>query len=393
MDAREAEPFGAAAGPAPALVPVEDGAAAEGTHATADEAPASDQPEGAKTNAHVVRWAAIGVGGAAVVALLALGVPRLVAKLTLPDCNDADAQRIVGETLEDKKIKPHPFSKVRAVSATRTERVCAARMEYSGGQIDLLYRIDWNGWTPQVKITEMAAQAVIEPEHLDEVRKAADEFVSLASASPVNGHPPRQSEPTVRRLLDTVFDLAKVEGAALAPSEVAKALDWSRAGDRIGTVYILAGTSVGDVTRLANNPTAQQRTHRNVADFAPEFARYLDFEVKLGAIMMEAELKRAADASDEERVEAKRITDDVRATLAQTLAGDLTTLAYEGVSDEWRRQRLATMMQVAPKAAKFLNPEQARALRQHAMTVVSYVKEKSLQDGIKAFGDAVAPPQ
>jgi hypothetical protein len=365
--------------------------AAGGSEPSAQAAPALDQPSPAKSKSRASLWIGIGVCAVAAVVLLVMGIPLVVKKFTLPDCDDADTRKVVSDMLEDKKIKPAPFSKVRFISATRSERLCAARMEFPGGLIDLQYRIDWDGWNPQVAITEMAAQAKIEPEHLDEVKKATDEFMSLASESLTNGRPPRLTEPTIRRLLDTVFDLARVEGATLASSDLGKALEWSRAGDRIGTVYMLAGTGVTDLANLARSPAAQQRTHRNVADFAPEFARYLDFEVKLAGIMAEAELKRDADAGDADPADSKRKAEEARSVLAETVAGDLTTLAYDGLSDEWRRQRLAVMTQVAPTAAKFLNPEQARALRQHALTVMSYVREKSVQDQITALADAIAP--
>ena len=52
-------------------------------------------------------------------------------------------------------------------------------------------------------------------------------------------------------------------------------------------------------------------------DFAPEFARYLDFQVKLGAIMMDAELDRTAKDGQAaaDRPQVGREVAEVRATL------------------------------------------------------------------------------
>ena len=85
-------------------------------------------------------------------------------------------------------------------------------------------------------------------------------------------------------------------------------------------------------------------------------------------------------------------SDNARSTLAQSLTGALTSLAYEGLGDEWRRQRLAVLSKVAPDAAKALSAEQARAVRQHALTVATYVRNKAIQDGVRAMADVLAAP-
>src|SRR5262249_51946002 len=215
---------------------------------------------------------------------------------------------------------------VRSISSNRSERICSARADITGGILSLDYRIDWSGWNQSVTLTQMAAEARIDAARLSQIRDAADDFLTLAKDAHLTGRPPRQTDPTVRALLDKVFDLASIEGATLTASDIARANEWFAAGDRIGTVYILAGTGVSDTTRLPTDRNVQQRTHRNVAAFAPEFARYLDFQTKLAAIMADAELNRAVKADEDlERPALKREFAEVRATLAESLTGDLTT--------------------------------------------------------------------
>jgi hypothetical protein len=334
-------------------------------------------------------WIVIGAGALAALLLLVLGGPRLANIFALPDCDDAETRKAVERFLQDKKIKPAPLSDVKAVSSTRAERICVARMEYPGGAINLQYRIDWKGWASQTAVTDMVAEARIDPAQLNGAKKAAGEFLALAKDAPATGRPPRLAEPAIRALLDKVFDLARIEGATLAAADIPKAGDWFEAGDRVGAVYILAGTGVSDIGQLQNTANVQQRTQRNVAEFSAEFARYLDFQVKLAGIMAAAELKRGASS---DAAEMKWGTETVRSTLAQSLIGSLTTLAYDGPGDEWRRQRLAVMTKVAADAARMLTADQARAVRQHALTVVPFVRDKSIQDGIRAMADAVAPP-
>lgn len=357
----------------------------------APEEPVAAPQAPAQSASRIPRPVILGVPLLAGLLLLVFAAPRVVNLFTLPDCDDEGSRKTLTDIFEQKNVKLSRLGEVRSVSSTRSERTCAARADIPGGILNLDYRIGWSGWNKSVTITRAEAETRIEQAQLDDVKNAANDFLVLARDSAVNGRPPRHSEPTVGTLLDRIFDLSEIEGATLAVSDIAKANEWFSAGDRVGTVYILAGTGVSDINRLSSDPNVQRRTHRNVAEFAPEFARYLDFQVKLAGIMMDAELKRAAKGGpDMERPEVKREIAEVRTTLAETLTGDLTTLAYDGLTDDWRRQRLAVMMQVAPTAATFLSPEQAHAVRERALTVVTFVRDKSVQDQVKALADAFA---
>lgn len=371
--------------------------AAAPSDATGGGAAATGQPAAAQRSSQVVRWITVAVAVLAVGVLVVVGGPRVVSLFTLPDCDDDVARKAVSEILAEKKLAIGPLNEVKATAASRSERVCAARADTPGAVLSLDYHIDWSGWSPRVTLTDMQAESRIEPEQLLKVKRAADDFLQRAKDSPTSGRPPRQAEPAVAAQLDTIFDITPLERAPLSAADFPKAKEWFRAGDRVGTVYILAGTGVSDIDRLPNDPNVRQRTRRNVVDFAPEFARYLDFQVKLAGIMMDAELARAAKAGDKsdgrgsDQPETGRDAAELRSTLADALTGDLTTLSYEGLSDDWRRERLAIMMQIAPKAARFLSADQRRAVQAHALKVTSYVRDNSVQDRIKGFADAISP--
>jgi hypothetical protein len=386
-------PDGSEVKPTPERADRPSGATA-GAPAAEEPVPARQAPAPlalAQLASRIPRPVILGVPLLAGLLLLVFAAPRVVNLFTLPNCDDEGSRKTLADIFEQKNVKLSRLGEVRSVSSTRSERTCAARADIPGGILNLDYRIGWSGWSKSVTVTRAEAETRIEQAQLDGVKNAANDFLVLARDSAVNGRPPRHSEPTVRTLLDRIFDLSEIEGATLAVSDIAKANEWFSAGDRVGTVYILAGTGVSDINRLPSDPNVQRRTHRNVAEFAPEFARYLDFQVKLAGIMMDAELKRAAKGGpDMERPEVKREIAEVRTTLAETLTGDLTTLAYDGLTDDWRRQRLAVMMQVAPTAATFLSPEQAHAVRERALTVATFVRDKSVQDQVKALADAFA---
>jgi hypothetical protein len=385
---------------APAPLPADPVSVDSPTHPPTDAAPAqppplppADQlPAAPPRPSRLKRWAAVGASVAVAAVFLVIGAARAVNWLTLPDCGDDTTRATLIEIFDGKKIKIERLSDLKTISSARSERMCEGRADIPGGIFNLEFRIDWSGWSKRVTIVRADAEVKIETARLDEVRKAADDFLAFARDSYLTGRAPRQSEPPIRELLDKVFDLSELDGTPLTVSDVTKALDWFVAGDRVGTVYILAGTGIDDINKLTNDASVQRRTHRNVAEFAAEFARYLDFQVKLAGIMMEAEINRTAKASPDvlNRPEVRREIADVRSTLAETLTGTLTTIAYDGLTDEWRRQRLKLLLEVAPKAAQFLFAEQARGVREHALRVATYQRDRGVEQDIKTFADRIA---
>jgi hypothetical protein len=361
------------------------GMATAGADAAADDGIVAPHPSPG------VRRTIWGLSTAAALLAIAVGGMRVANMFTLPDCDHPDTRATLNKIFEEKKVNVERLGAATTVSSTDKERVCKARADVPGGALNLDYHIDWSGWSMRVTIDKAEAEVEIDPAQLAAVKKAADEFLSLASQSHVNGRPPRLSEPTVRELLDKVFDVSDLLGTTLAAADIGKATEWFATGDRVGTVYILAGTGVNDIGRLPNDPAVQRQTHRNVAEFAPEFARYLDFQLRLVGVIMNAVLKRNADGDQAvlERPDVKRETAETRVTVAETLTGTLTTLAYDGVSDDWRRERLKLLNEISPQAAQLLLPEQARAVREHAQKVATFVKDQGVRDAITAFGEQI----
>ncbi len=361
------------------------------TSAQLSQARPPDQPTDAPRS-RMILWTGLGVSLLCALALFGFAAAWATNRLTLPECGDETTRDMLISRFDGKKIKVERLSDLKTISSARSERMCEGRADIPGGIFNLEFRIDWSGWSKRVTIVRADAEVKIETARLDEVRKAADDFLAFARDSYVTGRAPRQSEPPIRELLDKVFDLSELDGTPLTVSDVTKALDWFVAGDRVGTVYILAGTGIDDINKLTNDASVQRRTHRNVAEFAAEFARYLDFQVKLAGIMMEAEINRTAKASPDvlDRPEVRREIADVRSTLAETLTGTLTTLAYDGLTDEWRRERLKLLLEVAPKAAQFLFAEQVRAVREHALRVAGYQRDRSVEQDVKTFADRMA---
>jgi hypothetical protein len=79
----------------------------------------------------------------------------------------------------------------------------------------------------------------------------------------------------------------------------------------------------------------------------------------------------------------------VRSGSAQTLNGFVTTFPNSGLSDDWRRARLAVLATAGPSAAKFLEPEQSAALSEATLKVAADMKDATVKAGLTAFADAL----
>ncbi|MFI4988681.1 MAG: hypothetical protein ACHQF3_14720 [Alphaproteobacteria bacterium] len=238
-----------------------------------------------------------------------------------------------------------------------------------------------------------AAAAPLEPQKLAAVQAAALDFAALAKDSYVSGQPPRQADPAVKALLDTVFDMTALEAAEpLAFSELGKLNDWTIAVLKVGTVYMLAGTGTSDIAQAAGDPKLAERIERNTADYAPEMGRYLDAQIRvMDAMIRSVAAHLAAYPQELEKPNVKSGLAKIRAGTKQTLVGALTTLLNRGLDDGWRRDRLPALAHFAPTAAKFLEPEDGRAVRQAALDVAETMPDPDVERGLMSLANIFGP--
>ena len=224
------------------------------------------------------------------------------------------------------------------------------------------------------------------------VSKAADSFLALAKDSARTGQPPRQSDPAVKALLDTVFDTTEIQSNPARPIATLQDLStWTLAVAKVGLVYILAGTGVDDITRLSGHPEAEKKADHNTIEFAPEIGRYSDAQLWLETAVINAVDAFVAGTSPVQREQPNFKTglDQIRAGAVQTIYGALTTLKLEGLSDAWRRDRLPALTAIAPRAARLLQPEQARLLSKAATEVSARTTDPAVKAALTSFAVAV----
>lgn len=237
-----------------------------------------------------------------------------------------------------------------------------------------------------------AAQA-LDKAKVDAVTLAADQFVVMAKGSHVTGKPPRQTDAAAKALVDQVFDVREVQQSyrSYKMSDLAALNDWNLAVLKVGLVYILSGTGVDDLGKLQVTDAIIKKIDQNTVNFSPELGRYYDAQVWIQVGIMELlnGYLPTAPRTQLEQPNFKAGLDQVRAGSAQTLNGFVTTFPNAGLTDDWRRARLAVLASAAPSAAKFLLPEQSAGLREATLKVAADMKDPTVKAGLTAFADAL----
>lgn len=238
-----------------------------------------------------------------------------------------------------------------------------------------------------------AGAAQIDAAKMDAAKKAADEFLGLAKGSETNGQVPRNTEPKIRQLLDTIFDRRAFGPEVLPIGESAKIGELLNNGNRVGFVYMLAGTGLSDLNAIATDQKAMERAESNMAAFAPEIGRWFDYQMAIQGAITDSTLDFLDTATKEvlERPQVKSGLGNVRAGVAKSLSGVLQTMGSGTMDDTWRRDRLVSLAEIAPKAAKIMEPGDARELKDQAVALASTMSDPALKAGLTKFADAITP--
>lgn len=234
-------------------------------------------------------------------------------------------------------------------------------------------------------ISQQSVARALEPGKVDAIGKAAEAFVALAKDSHRTGNPPRETDATARRLLDLVLDTAEIESGKPVPwSQLMSLNNWNQAAVKIGLVYLLAGTGATDIAALNNDPGAAEKVNGNTSKFAPELGRYFDAQLRLQGAIADTvqQFLGTASRAQLENPQFKSGLGQIRSGLTQTVNGLLSTLVVDGVTDEWRRARLAVVIGVAPKMARFLPREQAASIGEIAQEVAGHLRDQAAKNAL-----------
>jgi hypothetical protein len=237
-----------------------------------------------------------------------------------------------------------------------------------------------------------AAGAAMDQAKVAAAKKAGDDFVAMAKGSETTGKVPRQADPKVKALLDRVFDRAALGPTVLPIAESGKVGELLNNANRIGFVYMLAGTGLTGLDQLGTNQQAMEQAERNMGAFGPELGRWFDYQMAIQGAIADSTSAFLATAQKNvlENPQVKEGLGQVRSGLAGSLRGVLQMMASDTLDDAWRRDRLAALAEIAPKAAKLVTPEDAASLKESAAQLAGALADPGLQEGLRKFGETVA---
>jgi hypothetical protein len=225
---------------------------------------------------------------------------------------------------------------------------------------------------------------------LDSINKATESFLALAKDSLETGKPPRYSNPAAKPLLDAVLDTKAVEGKPVPWSALELLQNWSKAAAKIGVVYYLAGTGTADLAVLTKDPQKLAKANGNTVTYAAELGRYYDAQVRLLAAMVDAAAAQSSVATPEQLKDpAFRATlNSISSDTARNLSALLGTFVIDGLPDDWLLLRVVIMLDITPKAAKFMSPDDRQRVRNAAAEVAEVMKNPDVKSGVSTIARA-----
>jgi hypothetical protein len=222
---------------------------------------------------------------------------------------------------------------------------------------------------------------------------AAAAFASAAQNSEKTGNAPRETDSAVRRLLEAAFDVRDLDNGQAVPSQALAALsERMMAGMKVGVIYMLAGTGVSDISQIGSDPNGADKVNLNVVKFAPEMGRFFDFQLRVQGAIVDAVLERLATAKPKELAQPNFQSGlaHIRHGSARTISGVIETLAINGLSDEWRRQRMPAIVAMGPRLAKFLQAEQKQQLKKLALAYADELADAQVKSDLQTFARTVS---
>ena len=221
-----------------------------------------------------------------------------------------------------------------------------------------------------------AHAASLDPRRTAAIDQAADAFLAKAAEAKKSGEVPRQSDPAIAPLLDTVFDTNSLSHGAIDYPDLDKLQNWLARIAAVGGVYVAASRTVHDA-----------------GIFGPEMGRFIDATVRVmqgiaDCITGETDTPAARQLSP---AELRKIEQSRNATTG-SLENFVEAYRGPGLTNIWVRERLLVMTTAAPSFARFLKPVQLARLRGAVVRMNREVRDKSIRGGLASLAVALTEP-
>lgn len=316
---------------------------------------------------------------------------RLQSSLLLPACDAQDSRTAIEELVRDRLGSGAVLANIVERGQSGGERLCAATARRDGRTANVSYRSYRDGWTPKVQLAGEIVTLKLDTARTAAIARAIETFLAASQNSARSGQAPRQTDQAIDNQLSIIFGASDLAAEPLAPAEIDKALAWLKAADRVGAVYLLAGTGFDDFATVPRTDAIQKRLRANVVTFDNEFGRYADFQMIVLAAVANAQMRAMTGTKASGwngTIEASG--DEVRAQLSQAMRSNFIALVYDGHNDAWRMARLTALGRAAPVAAKFLTREEAAAVRELALRTVGYFRDAAVQARVREVAGLLA---
>jgi clan AA aspartic protease (TIGR02281 family) len=221
-----------------------------------------------------------------------------------------------------------------------------------------------------------AQAASLDLSRIAAVDQAADAFLAKAADANKSGQVPRQSDPAIAPLLDTVFDTNSLSHGAIDFADLDKLQDWLARVAAVGGVYVAASRTVHDA-----------------GIFGPEMGRFIDAAVRVMQAIADcitAELDTSA-GQQLSPAELRKIEQSRTATTG-SLENFIEADRGPGLTNVWVRERLTVMTTAAPSFARFLKPAQLARLRGAVVRMNGEVRDKTIRGGFASLAVALTEP-
>jgi hypothetical protein len=128
------------------------------------------------------------------------------------------------------------------------------------------------------------------------------------------------------------------------------------------------------------------KANSNTLAFVPEFGRYYDTQIRLHSSMIDAALVQMASTSAQEKNEPKlkATLNYISTSTAQAMVGILGTFALD-VPEDWLLLRIVSLIEIAPKAAKFMSPNDREVVKSAAVEVAQAMRNPDAKSGVNAI--------
>jgi clan AA aspartic protease (TIGR02281 family) len=187
---------------------------------------------------------------------------------------------------------------------------------------------------------------------------------------------PRQSDPAIGPLLDTVFDTNELSHGPIDYGDVDKLDHWLGRLNAVGHIYLTAAKQA-----------------RDTGLFAAEIGRYYDASAAVMQAMVDCQIANldahpGAKLSDADQ----RKLAALRAAVATAFGSLIEVFTAPGLTVGWAQDRLNALSAAAPSMARFLTTEQLAKLRATTRQMIGQIRDKPVRASFERLAAVLAEP-